>query len=214
VVGRALQSYPHCEEIVLGLRPMLKSKVALAVVVTGLAGAALAALLVTRSSPDSVSPTRQEAMIETLASQGTTFSPATDADRMAQRKPAASVKPSGWRGAPPRVRRDAAVYLGRLREVRGPTLGTHGGWAVVQRGDSPFHASAPVDRLAYVVQLRDVAMCRVSISCPIVHGSSGLGKAQEYYFFIDARSGREMGGLGLPEGYDPNHPLDHRHARG
>ena len=94
------------------------------------------------------------------------------------------------------------VYLGRLREVRSPATGPHAGWTFVEDGSRPAHPSPPADRNAYVVQLRDVPMCRYAISCP----TGPEGRASEFDFFVDVGSRRNMGSLGLPSWYDPAHP--------
>jgi hypothetical protein len=155
----------------------------------------------TGTSSHSEGTARERAMIELLNSQGVTFTPAIDADRAAARRAIAPVKTGIGRGVSTEVGRDSAVYLGRLREVR-----ANGGWAVVQWGSRPAGASGPVDRLAYVIQVRHVAQCSVLPSCLGLHGGRASAKLQQYETFVDARSGNALGGIGFPQGYDPAHP--------
>jgi hypothetical protein len=155
----------------------------------------------TGTSSRSEATARERAMIELLNSQGVTFTPASDADRAAARKATAPIKTSIARGVSTEVGRDSAVYLGRLREVR-----ANGGWAVVEWGSRPAGASDPVDRLAYVTQVRHVPQCSVLISCPGLHRDAASGKLLQYEGFIDARSGYALGGIGFPRGYDPAYP--------
>ena len=147
---------------------------------------------------------REAAMITNLASLGITLTPAGANERAMPRKPAGRIR-TRYASGPLRVRRDAAVYLGTVPEVRaGPT--GHRSYEVVEHGSIPADPSSPADRLVYVVQLRNVAACIVEISCL----TGGQGRAsEEYDSFIDARTGKLMSSDGLAKGYDPNHP----HAR-
>jgi hypothetical protein len=154
----------------------------------------------TGASSRSEGTAREWAMIELLNSQGITFTPASDADRAAARKPIGPIKSSVAQGVPHEAGRDSAVYLGRLREVK-----ANGGWAVVEWGSRPAGASDPVDRLAYVTQVRHVRQCSVLISCPGLHRGAP-DELQQYDAFINARSGYGLGGIGFPRGYDPAHP--------
>jgi hypothetical protein len=40
------------------------------------------------------------------------------------------------------------------------------------------------------------------------------GRLQQYESFGDARTGRVLGGLGLPQGYDPSRPFGYRNGDG
>jgi hypothetical protein len=151
---------------------------------------------------------REAQAVKLLASQGATFTPATAADR-AKVGLARPPKPAAtFDGVPPRALGDAKVYLGRLREINGPNLGPHGGWAVLERGFSTPHQSKPRNRLAYLAEIRDVPACSVEISCLSVGTGPGPKPFEAYYSYIDAKTGRALGALGVPEGYSREHGLN------
>lgn len=149
-----------------------------------------------RSTP---SPARQARAASALADHGVIFRPVAPGEASG-REIAPAPRPgtiASFSGDQVGSADSSRVYFGRLREVRSPDLGPHGGWSVVGVSGSPVGPGQQRDRFAYVSELHGLAPCAVELTCLQPDGSNP-SRLDVYYSFVDGLTGKPLGGLGLP----------------